>query len=192
MGGISGCARTRSWKRTGCVAYEPDTADRLTPQTVTGPQRLLQHRAHTYRPDGYLTEIRELTTGTRRFDLTATGRVTAVRAHGWSETYAYGTAGNLTHATTLGQPVEGDREFTGTLIRRAGRTRYEHDTQGRLVRETLSLLNGRKRQWTYAWNAEDRLTLATTPDGDTRAYAYDPLVRRTPPTSPARWGRRRR
>ena len=33
--------------------------------------------------------------------------------------------------------------------------------------------------WTYAWNAEDRLTLATTPDGATWAYAYDPLGRRT-------------
>jgi RHS repeat-associated protein len=71
------------------------------------------------------------------------------------------------------------REFDGTLIRRSGRTRYEHDAQGRLIRKTVALLNGQRREWTFTWNAEDRLTLATNPDGETWAYAYDALGRRT-------------
>ncbi|MET8245488.1 hypothetical protein ABZV31_14415 [Streptomyces sp. NPDC005202] len=69
-------ALTQSW----------DAADRLTAQTLTSltadADRLLQHRAYAYRADGYLTEIRELTRGTRHFDLDAVGRVRGVRAHG--------------------------------------------------------------------------------------------------------------
>ncbi len=159
-----------------------DKADRLTTQTLTGgadaADRLRQHRSYAYRADGYLTEIRELTSGTRRFDLDPVGRVTAVHAHGWTETYAYDTLGNLTHATAPAHESPGDREFTGTVIHRAGRTTYDHDAQGRLVRRVRKLLNGQTRTWTYTWNAEDRLTDATTPDGDHWTYAYDPLGRR--------------
>ncbi|MGW7618313.1 DUF6531 domain-containing protein [Streptomyces antimycoticus] len=160
-----------------------DKADRLTTQTIAEGRdneanRILQHRSYAYRPDGYLTEIRELTSGTRRFDLDPVGRVTAVHAHGWTETYAYDTAGNLTHATAPDHASSGDREFTGTVIHRAGRTTYEHDAQGRLTRRTRKLLNGQTRTWTYTWNAEDRLTDATTPDGDHWHYTYDPLGRR--------------
>ncbi len=160
-----------------------DAADRLTTQTVTaGPpdaaRRLLQHRSYAYREDGYLTEIRELTSGTRRFDLTPTGRVTGVRAHGWSETYAYDTLGNLTHATAPAHEAPGRRDLDGTIVRRAGRTTYEHDAQGRLIRKARKLLNGQVKEWTYTWDAEDHLTEAVTPDGERWSYAYDPLGRR--------------
>ncbi|MFC8899482.1 hypothetical protein ACFT3O_25740 [Streptomyces cinereoruber] len=56
---------------------------------------------------------------------------------------------------------------------------YKHDAQGRLVRRTHKLLDGQRRAWTFTWSAEDRLTVATTPDGDHWRYAYDPLGRRT-------------
>ncbi|MFD8384815.1 putative T7SS-secreted protein [Streptomyces sp. NPDC059679] len=158
-----------------------DALDRLTTQTLThgDTSTLLQHREYAYRPDDHLTEIRELTSGTRRFDLDPIGRVTAVHAHGWTETYAYDSAGNLTHATAPNHEAPGDREFTGTIIHRADRTTYEHDAQGRLVRRTRKLLNGQTRTWTYTWNAEDRLTHATTPNGEEWTYTYDPLGRRT-------------
>ncbi|GAA3196788.1 MULTISPECIES: DUF6531 domain-containing protein [Streptomyces] len=164
---------TQGWDPTG----------RLTSQSLThhipGEDLLLQHRTYAYRPDGCLTEIHELTGGTRLFDLDRSGRVTGVRAHGWSETYAYDTAGNLTHATTPARTEGGDREFTGTLLHRAGHATYENDAQGRLARKTLRLLNGQTRTWAYTWNAEDRLTQVTTPEGETWRYAYDPLGRRT-------------
>ncbi|MGA6160137.1 RHS repeat-associated core domain-containing protein [Stenotrophomonas sp. NPDC087984] len=164
---------TQTWDRT----------DRLTMQTIaegrdSEANRILQHRSYAYRADGYLTEIRELTSGTRRFDLDPVGRVTGVHAHGWTETYAYDPAGNLTHATAPAHTSPGDRELSGTIIHRAGRATYEHDTQGRLTRRTRKLLNGQTRTWTYTWNAEDRLTDATTPDGDHWHYTYDPLGRR--------------
>jgi RHS repeat-associated protein len=160
-----------------------DTTDRLTVQSLKSgngeAERLLQHRAYAYRADGYLTEIRELTSGTRRFDLDAMGRVTGVRAHGWTETYAYDTAGNLTHATAPAHLSPGAREFDRSLIRRAGHTTYEHDGQGRLTRRTRKLLNGQRKTWTYTWNVEDHLTGAVTPDGDRWRYVYDPQGRRT-------------
>ncbi|MDX3231632.1 DUF6531 domain-containing protein [Streptomyces sp. ME19-01-6] len=158
-----------------------DALDRLTTQALThgNTSALLQHREYAYRPDDHLTEIRELTSGTRRFDLDPVGRVRAVHAHGWSETYAYDSAGNLTHAIAPDHEAPGDRQFTGTIIHRAGRTTYEHDAQGRLVRRTRKLLNGQTRTWTYDWNAEDRLTDATTPGGERWHYTYDPLGRRT-------------
>ncbi|MFD0374453.1 RHS repeat-associated core domain-containing protein [Streptomyces sp. NPDC127112] len=160
-----------------------DPAGRLATQSLTGhldnaATRLLQHRTYAYRSDGHLTQIRELTAGTREFDLDPLGRVTGIRAHGWTETYAYDTTGNLTHATAPAHQAPGDREFNGTLIQRADRTTYEHDTQGRLTRKTRKLLNGQRHTWTYSWNAEDRLVEAVTPEGDRWRYTYDPLGRR--------------
>ncbi|WP_367124104.1 putative T7SS-secreted protein [Streptomyces phytohabitans] len=167
-----------------------DAADRLTHQTVsvsapssTVPD-LLQHRGYTYRPDGYVTEIRELTSGTRHFTLDRVGRVEGVQAHGWTETYAYDAAGNQAYAAAPDHPAAGERELSGTLVRRAGRTTYEHDAAGRLVRRTRRLLNGQTRTWTYAWDVHDRLTAATNPDGEGWTYAYDPLGRRVSKTGP--------
>ena len=166
------------------LAQEWDARDRLTTQSLTSASELLQHRTYAHRADGHLTRIRELTSGTRDFTLDPVGRVTSVRAHGWTETYAYDESGNQTHATAPGHPSYGEREFTGTLVHRAGRTTYEHDAAGRLVRRTRKLLNGQTRTWTYTWNAEDRLTRVTLPDGAAWTYTYDPLGRRTTKTGP--------
>ncbi|WP_078917412.1 DUF6531 domain-containing protein [Streptomyces sp. NRRL S-813] len=165
-------ALTQTWdanNRLICQSLVSLTAD---------AHNLLQHRTYVYRADGYQTEIRELTAGTRRFGLDGTGRVTGVHAHGWTESYAYDRAGNLVQASAPGHGSPGDREFDGTLVRRAGRTTYQHDAQGRLVRRTRKLLNGQARGWTYTWGAEDRLIEVVTPDGRHWRYAYDPLGRR--------------
>ncbi|MFI0164275.1 DUF6531 domain-containing protein [Streptomyces sp. NPDC017095] len=164
---------TQAWSGTGRLLAQTLTAGAEAPA-----HRLLQHRTYTHRADGYITEIRELTSGTRRFDLDTNGRVTGVRAHGWSEDYAYDLAGNVVRATAPGHAASGDREFEGTLVRSAGRTSYAHDGHGRLIRRTRRLLNGQCRTWTYVWNAEDRLTEVVDPDGDRWRYAYDPLGRR--------------
>ncbi|MEU7560939.1 DUF6531 domain-containing protein [Streptomyces eurythermus] len=164
---------TQAWSGTGRLL-----AQTLTTGVEATAHRLLQHRTYAHRADGYITEIRELTSGTRRFDLDTSGRVTRVRAHGWSEDYAYDAAGNVVRATAPGHATSGDREFDGTLVRSAGRTSYAYDGHGRLIRRTWGLLNGQSRTWTYVWNAEDRLTQVVEPDGDCWHYAYDPLGRR--------------
>ncbi|MFE6775245.1 putative T7SS-secreted protein [Streptomyces sp. NPDC057702] len=141
-----------------------------------------RHRRYTYRPDGHLTTIADSLTGTRHFDLTATGRVTAVRADGWTETYAYDAAGNQTSAawpdTHAAPETRGERAYTGTRVTRAGRVRYEHDAAGRVTLRQHTRLSRKPDTWRYAWDAEDRLTAVTTPDGTRWRYTYDPLGRR--------------
>jgi RHS repeat-associated protein len=146
-----------------------DAMHRLRAQTVRGAGAE-QRRVYTYRPDGHVTEIEDLLAGTRRFTLDAGGRITAVHAHGRPERYTYDAAGKITHATWPGaDPAAGAREYSGSLIRRAGTVHYEHDAQGRVVR---------RGAWHHTWDADDRLVGVVTPDGVRWRYDYDPLGRR--------------
>ncbi|MFE4022254.1 DUF6531 domain-containing protein [Streptomyces sp. NPDC059101] len=160
-----------------------DALGRLTEQHVTSPTESLQRRAYTYRADGYLTGIDDHLNGPRRFELDATGRVTTLSARNWSETYAYDTAGNQTHAAWPDHhPVpeaRGERTYTGTRINRAGGIRYEYDAAGRTTLRQKTRLSRKPDTWRYTWDAEDRLIACTTPDGTTWRYTYDPLGRRT-------------
>nr|WP_306335047.1 DUF6531 domain-containing protein [Streptomyces sp. KL118A] len=160
-----------------------DEVGRLTAQTVTGPDGSpVQHRAYAYRADGALTGLDDQLSGGRSFELDPAGRVTAVHARNWTETYAYDAAGNQTRATWPahhpGHESTGPRDYAGTRITRAGRTRYEHDALGRVVLRQKARLSRKPETWRYAWDAEDRLTEVTTPDGTRWRYAYDPLGRR--------------
>ncbi|WP_276528321.1 putative T7SS-secreted protein [Streptomyces noursei] len=185
---------TRTIGGTLHLAHTWDPTGRLTSQSLsaaaTDPtgtaqaevQRVLQ-RTYTYRPDGHLTAIDDSHTGHRTFDLDPAGRVTAVHATDWTETYAYDAAGNQSYgAWPDGQPnasARGERAYEGTRITRAGRNRYEHDVLGRVTRRQKTRLSSKSENWEYAWNAEDRLTSVGTPDGLIWRYLYDPLGRRT-------------
>ncbi|KAA5837265.1 colicin E3/pyocin S6 family cytotoxin [Saccharopolyspora hirsuta] len=153
----------------------------LLSQTITGATgQQIQQRSYTYRADGYLTGLDDKLTGPRTFDLDRVGRVTAVTGPGWTERYAYDAAGNLAHAswpTSDGEEL-GDREYSGTLIRRAGKVRYEHDAQGRVVLRQRKRLSRKPDTWRYFWDADDRLVEVLTPDGARWRYRYDPLGRR--------------
>ncbi|MFF9086895.1 putative T7SS-secreted protein [Streptomyces sp. NPDC014991] len=170
----------------GAVTLEHayDALGRLTTQSVTGAHgRTVQHRAYTYRPDGNLIGVEDHLSGSRHFDLDATGRVTAVHAAGWTERYAYDAAGNQTQASWPtdhpGVEAVGSRSYVGTRITRAGNIRYEHDALGRITLRQKTRLSRKPDTWRYAWDAEDRLTSVVTPDGTRWRYTYDPLGRRT-------------
>jgi RHS repeat-associated protein len=121
--------------------------------------------------------------GTRRFDLDAVGRVTAVHAADWSETYAYDAAGNQVQASWpeshAGHEATGAREYTGTLLTRAGKVRNVYDALGRITLRQRTRLSRKPDTWHYEWDVEDRLTSVVTPDGTRWNYTYDPLGRRT-------------
>jgi len=175
-----------------------DANHRLTSQTLTtdglglGPPssareaQLIQHRSYRYRADGYVTTIDDHLSGLRRFDLDPAGRVTRVRGAGWTERYAYDPAGNITHAAwpapsqsdSVDVASQGGREYTGTLIRRAGSVRYQHDAQGRVILRQQKRLSAKPHTWRYTWDADDRLVGVITPDGTHWCYRYDPLGRR--------------
>ncbi|MEU7021308.1 putative T7SS-secreted protein [Streptomyces sp. NPDC046203] len=163
-----------------------DEAGRLASHEVTGRGRRLQHRAYHYRPDGGLVGIDDELAGPRRFDLDAAGRVTAVHADRWTERYVYDEAGNQTDAAWPGpgSDATGTRSYTGTRITRAGAVRYEHDALGRVTSRRKTRLSRKPDTWHYTWDAEDRLTSVTTPDGTEWRYAYDPLGRRVSKHSP--------
>ncbi|MEU4732166.1 putative T7SS-secreted protein [Streptomyces sp. NPDC023588] len=165
-----------------------DELSRLTAQEITSRGGRLQHRAYTYRADGGLVGISDALSGARRFDLDSAGRVTAVHARGWTEQYAYDDAGNQTEAswpaTHPSHSATGTRAYQGTRITSAGAVRYEHDGQGRIVLRQKTRLSRKPDTWRYEWDAEDRLTAVTTPDGTVWRYAYDPLGRRISKQSP--------
>ncbi len=159
-----------------------DTVGQLIDQQVVGRGTDIQRRSYTYRADGHVVGIQDRLSGSRRFDLDATGRVTAVHAVGWSETYAYDAAGNQAAASWPashpGQEATGTRAYTGMRIDRAGKVRYEHDAQGRTVLRQRARLSRKPDTWRYTWDAEDRLTSVVTPDDTVWRYLYDPLGRR--------------
>ncbi|MEW2438716.1 putative T7SS-secreted protein [Streptomyces caniferus] len=180
---------THTWDPTGRLTSQSLTTAATGTLQSTGPenpaaaeaQRVL-HRGYTYRPDGHLTAIDDSHTGRRTFDLDRAGRVTAVHATDWTETYAYDEAGNQTHATWPDRhpnpSARGDRAYTGTNITRAGRIRYEHDALGRVTLRQKTRVSRKPDTWRFSWSTEDRLTTAITPDGTSWRYLYDPFGRR--------------
>ncbi len=181
---------TRSLDSGVVLGQAWDANHRLLSQNVTaGHARVLQRRDYSYSPDGYVTEIDDMLAGLRRFDLDPARRVTAVHGSDWSERYVYDAAGNIIDASWPvpaqrdgrdggDHAAQGGREYAGTLIRRAGRVRYEHDGQGRVTLRQHKRLSGKPRTWRYSWDADDRLTGVTTPDGQRWRYRYDPFGRR--------------
>jgi RHS repeat-associated protein len=174
----AGLSMARTW----------DTNSRLQTLTLTAGStgaasnaRPVQRRSYEYRSDGYVIGISDLLTGDRRVELDAVGRVSTVSGDGWAERYAYGSAGSITDAAWsagAASETQGPREYAGTLIRRAGRVRYEHDAQGRVVLRQRKCRSAKPETWRYTWNADDRLIAVTTPDGQRWRYQYDPLGRR--------------
>lgn len=162
-----------------------DANNQLRSQTLLGPGgKALQQRSYTYRADGFVTGVYDQLTGQRDISLDLAGRVTAVQAANWSERYAYDPAGNVTAASwpaqagSMDADAAGDREYSGTLIRRAGAIRYEHDAQGRVVMRQRKRLSHKPETWRYFWDSGDRLTAVITPEGVRWQYLYDPLGRR--------------
>jgi len=168
-----------------------DSSSRLVSQTLFDGRpltqedavstRKLQERNYSYRADGYVTGIDDRLAGRRSYDVDGCGQVTAVTGTGWSERYDYDPAGNIINAVgpnASERSETGRREFTGSRISRAGNLHYEHDAQGRITLRRQRLLSGGSRSWRYSWDAEDRLTGVTTPDGVRWRYQYDALGRR--------------
>ncbi|MFJ6855053.1 putative T7SS-secreted protein [Streptomyces sp. NPDC091271] len=159
-----------------------DVMGRLTDQRVNDGDRILQRRGYEYRRDGGLVGINDRLSGSSRFDLDSVGRVTAVHSAHWTERYTYDKAGNQCSASWPeahpGQEAVGPRSYSGTLIRRAGDVRYEHDAQGRVTLRQKKRVSRKADTWHYQWDAEDRLVSLTTPDGALWRYEYDALGRR--------------
>ncbi|GGZ14253.1 hypothetical protein GCM10010387_02930 [Streptomyces inusitatus] len=179
----AGREHERIYGDTLTVASAWNSTGRLTEQRFITGNRTLNHREYTYRADGHLTAVDDTLRGLSRFDLDITGRVTNVSTTDWTESYAYDESGNQTSAawppTHSGHEATGQRSYTGTALAQAGSVHFEHDALGRVTLRRKTRLSRKPDIWHYEWNAEDRLTAVTTPDGTRWRYRYDPLGRRT-------------
>jgi len=153
-------------------------AQRIQRDVASGPGDVLQERTYAYESAGRLIGVEDRLTGARRFELDLADRITSVALDdSVSETYSYDPLGNITRSATGGGDTE-RRDYDGTLLTRAGRSRYAYDSQGRLVRHTRTRLSEKPDIWLYEWDANDRLTAVRTPDGTRWTYLYDALGRR--------------
>ncbi|WP_282202052.1 RHS repeat-associated core domain-containing protein [Kitasatospora fiedleri] len=172
----------RTFDRRLVLTSEWDSRHRMTGQSARTADRTLQQRGYGYRADSSLVTVEDLWGGPRAFDLDPVGRVTAVRGTEWEESYAYDPAGNVTRAswpaTDTTRSAVGERTYSGTLISTAGRTAFEYDAAGRTTVRRVTRLSRKPDAWHYTWDAEDRLTEVTTPDGSRWQYRYDPFGRR--------------
>ncbi|GAA1235392.1 RHS repeat-associated core domain-containing protein [Kitasatospora nipponensis] len=162
-----------------------DALGRLTGRTTAAGGTPLLHRAYSYGPGGSLTGITDQapdgTSAHTGYELDQAGRVTAVRAADWTESYVYDRAGHLAEAAWPGRgegAAQGERAYHGSRLRSAGRVDFRYDEAGRVTGRRIRTLSGRTRSWRYTWDAEDRLTEVVTPDGAHWRYRYDPLGRR--------------
>jgi RHS repeat-associated protein len=167
-----------------------DANHRLLSQTVAGAPAapggvapILQHRTYLQRADNAVTGVEDLLSGRQEFGLDRVGRVTELRGAAGVEQYSYDRSGNITAAqwrdagqTPATATVLGAREYSGTLLSRAGSAGYRYDPQGRLVWREQAGSQG--AGWSFTWNAEDRLTEVLTPHGQRWRYRYDALGRR--------------
>jgi len=164
----SGAAVTHSWTPDG----------RIATQTVRGAKGdLRQERTYLYRGDGLPIHVHDRLTGPREFGVDELGRITDVWTPRWTERYAYDEAGRVVAGewpAQGGADTRGERTLSGAMVASAGRERYTHDGNGRLVRREHE--NG--IVWHYRWDAHDRLVAVRTPDRDEWRYTYDPLGRR--------------
>jgi RHS repeat-associated protein len=166
---IGGLTLSRTW-----APGDQLVAQALDMTAGGGIAQPVSWRTYSYRADGYPEALTDHQTGRSTLSLDAAGRVLAVDADRGGERYAYDLAGNVTHADWPGAgELRGDREYDGTLIRRAGTMSYRHDLAGRLIQRRQGTLI-----WLYNWDTEDRLTELVEPDGTRWHYRYDPLGRR--------------
>ncbi|MEV4826637.1 DUF6531 domain-containing protein [Micromonospora sp. NPDC049274] len=176
---VGALALTQSWDANHRLLSQILTAAPAGPAAVPD---LVAHRAYRYRADGYLTDIADQLTGERRLELDRAGRITSVRAGDWTESYAYDDAGAIATASWPGSDDSGSggsgRDYTGTLILRAGNVRYEYDAAGRMTLRQRRERSTKPSTWRYTWDSDDRLTGVTTPDGTRWRYRYDALGRR--------------
>ncbi|MGL6234239.1 MAG: RHS repeat-associated core domain-containing protein [Segniliparus sp.] len=176
----------RSFDRSGRLAAKNVVRDLEGAGRWDAPE---VSRTWSYDRAGRLTAVGDTQWGATRFDFDQRDRIVAASGEGpqgaWREEYAYDGADNVTAFPAV-DPVVAPvvapgglaTEHRGTLLVRAGRSRYEYDADGRLVQTVVARPDRKPDVWRYDWDAYDRLREAVTPDGSVWRYSYDGLGRR--------------
>ncbi|MGV9611254.1 DUF6531 domain-containing protein [Nocardia xishanensis] len=198
---LDAIALHQTWSPIGKPILRELTA-RSAPGYPESERQLLQRDEYSWRADGYpsvhIHTQPDLVQHRRDYTLDSSGRITSITDDGFTtEYYKYDALDNITSAyplnhfatgvelqpaatSTATQPnaVDRSREYQRNQLIRDGRTRFEYDDAGRLIRKTTARLSGKLAVWRFYYNAFDQLTDVHTPDHQWWQYTYDALGRR--------------
>ncbi|CAN7709447.1 DUF6531 domain-containing protein [Variovorax sp. LjRoot290] len=161
----------------------------------TAPSRpgAIVRRAFSHDRGGNLLSVLDGRWGRNDFEYDPAQRlIQALREKGLNELFDYDPAGNITRARRSdddGSSESAWRYAAGNRLVTRGDTLYEYDAEGRLVRKIEAFQSPSPAEWSYEWDAIDRLRSVMRPDGAVWRYRYDPLGRRVEKAGP---GARRR
>ena len=156
------------------VALAPAAAATL-PHADAGD--VLVERAYE-RTGSLVANLADRSWGGTRYSYDPANRLTtALRQRGASEHFEFDLNSNLVR-TTRGNEIESFRYEAGGRLVQQAQSAYRYDPQGRLVARAETRRDGRNSEWHFQWDALDRLTGVTRPDGERWTYAYDPFGRR--------------
>jgi RHS repeat-associated protein len=149
----------------------------------------LMRRGYVRDASGLVTSITDQRSGVAQFSYDPAERLLQVlRDRGPVERFEYDVAGSLKRIATdgLGGVEEEVLSYgPGSRLTGIGRTRYEQDDQGRLVRKIEDADSTQPNTWNYEWDALDQLRTVTRPDGQTWNYKYDAFQWRILKSGPA-------
>ena len=130
---------------------------------------MLADHQYQYNDGGQITQLTDLG-GAHAYLHDAVNRLTsATYPNTPAENYTYDAVGNRTSSH---QSTSNGHQGFNKLVSTATAT-YSYDANGNLKQKTDSA-----GTWVYNWNAENRLTKVTRPDGVSVSYKYDALGRR--------------
>ena len=143
-------------------------------QTMNWAEPAAILRTYGYDKAGQLTSLTDSRRGSLRYDYDPVGRLLKAQSRLGTELFAFDPAGNIAQPKS---EREAERGVTGNkvmdnLLREFAGTSYRYDERGNLIER---LHQGQRA--TFEWDAFNRMSRATTPQGVT-TFAYDPLGRR--------------
>ena len=171
-----GAGRRTGWETQGFDLqgeFTYDAADRLSGKRYYDSTGTIFQAGWKYSPAGRMTEATDLD-GTHQFTYDDAGRLvkaTHPTPDNPTENYSYDQAGNR---RVVGQESSFEYDAANRLLADPLYT-CEYDASGNLVKKTNKTTSAVTQ---YTYDAEDKLTSASLPNGETAAFAYDPFGRR--------------
>lgn len=165
-------------QRVGHRAYRPEWP---AGESQIPVNHEIIRRGYRYSGDGLLLSVTDDRWGTIDYEYDPAERLLAVlRRHGLNERFEYDATDNLSRICQDASGF-GDQTCTygsGNRLLEQGETRFEYDSDGRLVRKTEAITGRDSRVWEYSWDAIGQMRKLRRPDGCEWEYKYDGFGRR--------------
>jgi RHS repeat-associated protein len=147
------------------------------------------HRDYSYDVRGQLSSVIDSTHGSARYYYDPSERLIGIGKASESELYELDPTGNIArtsvqqaHSKTV---VERNYDPGNRLVK-SENTRFEYDSNGRLIKKIDDYSSASPRIWHYKWNGLSQLVSLTTADGGVWRYTYDAFGRRLTKSGPGK------